>query len=113
LTSIIGLNLGLVGVNVLQNEANGALFSALQQQNAPGFYRASVIVILLILLYLAVAVLRVYLDQTLRCATRCTNDQLRFPIGKERLGLSKIYPRPRRRFAPRNARDISPPCLCR
>src|SRR5262252_8913701 len=63
LTSIIGLNLGLVGVNVLQNEANGALFTALQQQNALGFYRASVIVILLILLYLAVAVLRVYLDQ--------------------------------------------------
>jgi len=59
LTSIIGLNLGLVGVNVLQNEANGALFTALQQQNAPGFYRALVIVILLILLYLTVAVLRV------------------------------------------------------
>jgi ABC-type uncharacterized transport system fused permease/ATPase subunit len=35
LTSIIGLNLGLVGVNVLQNQANGALFTALQQQNAP------------------------------------------------------------------------------
>ena len=66
LTSIIGLNLSLVGVNVLQNEANGALFTALQHQNAPGFYRAFVIVILLILLYLAVAVLRVYLDQTLQ-----------------------------------------------
>ena len=70
LTSIIGLNLGLVGVNVLQNQANGALFTALQQQNAPGFYRASVIVILLILLYLAVAVLRVYLDQTLQLRWR-------------------------------------------
>jgi hypothetical protein len=41
LTSIIGLNLGLVGVNVLQNEANGALFTALQHQNAPGFYSHS------------------------------------------------------------------------
>ena len=70
LTSIIGLNLGLVGVNVLQNEANGALFTALQQQNAPRFYRALVIVILLILLYLAVAVLRVYLDQTLQLRWR-------------------------------------------
>ena len=58
LTSIIGLNLGLVGVNVLQNEANGALFTALQHQNAPGFYRASVNVILLILLYLAVVLWR-------------------------------------------------------
>jgi vitamin B12/bleomycin/antimicrobial peptide transport system ATP-binding/permease protein len=70
LTSIIGLNLGLVGVNVLQNQANGALFTALQQRNAPGFYRAFVIVILLILLYLAVAVLRVYLDQTLQLRWR-------------------------------------------
>ena len=70
LTSIIGLNLGLVGVNVLQNQANGALFTALQQRNTPGFYRAFVIVILLILLYLAVAVLRVYLDQTLQLRWR-------------------------------------------
>ena len=70
LTSVIGLNLGLVGVNVLQNEANGALFTALQQQNAPGFYRALVIVISLIVLYLAVAVLRVYLDQTLQLRWR-------------------------------------------
>jgi putative ATP-binding cassette transporter len=70
LTSIIGLNLGLVGVNVLQNQANGALFTALQQRNAPGFYRAFVIVIVLILLYLVVAVLRVYLDQTLQLRWR-------------------------------------------
>jgi putative ATP-binding cassette transporter len=70
LTSIIGLNLGLVGVNVLQNQANGALFTALQQRNTLGFYRAVVIVILLILLYLAVAVLRVYLDQTLQLRWR-------------------------------------------
>jgi len=70
LTSIIGFNLGLVGVNVLQNRANGALFTALQQRNAHGFYRAFIIVILLILLYLVVAVLRVYLDQTLQLRWR-------------------------------------------
>jgi len=70
LASIIGLNLSLVGVNVLQNQANGALFTALQQRNAAGFYRAFVIVVLLILLYLAVAVLRVYLDQTLQLRWR-------------------------------------------
>src|SRR5258705_1721778 len=70
LTSVIGLNLGLVGVNVLQNQANGTLFTALQQQDGPGFYRAFVIVVLLILLYLAVAVLRVYLDQTLQLRWR-------------------------------------------
>src|ERR1700738_5375737 len=72
LTAIIGLNLGLVGVNVLQNQANGALFTALQQQNAAAFYRALVIVIVivLILLYLVIAVLRVYLDQTLQLRWR-------------------------------------------
>src|SRR5512135_3482939 len=70
LASVIGLNLGLVGVNVLQNQANGALFTALQQQNAPGSYRAFVVVVLLILLYLTVAVLRVYLDQTLQLRWR-------------------------------------------
>jgi putative ATP-binding cassette transporter len=70
LISVIGLNLGLVGVNVLQNQANGALFTALQQQDAPGFYRAFVFVVLLIVLYLAVAVLRVYLDQTLQLRWR-------------------------------------------
>src|SRR5579864_4427427 len=70
LASIIGLNLSLVGVNVLQNQANGALFTALQQRNAPGFYRALGIVVSLILLYLAVAVLRVYLDQTLQLRWR-------------------------------------------
>ena len=70
LTVIIGLNLSLVGVNLLQNLANGALFTALQQQNAPAFYRTFVIVILLILLYLPVAVVRIYLDQTLQLRWR-------------------------------------------
>jgi vitamin B12/bleomycin/antimicrobial peptide transport system ATP-binding/permease protein len=70
LTTVVGLNIGLVGVNVLQNQATGALFTALQQRNAPGFYRAFVIVISLIVLYLMVAVLRVFLDQTLQLRWR-------------------------------------------
>ena len=70
LASIIGLNLGLVGVSLLQNLANGALFTALQRQNAPRFYNALVIVILLVLFYLAVAVLRTYLDQVLQLRWR-------------------------------------------
>ena len=70
LISVIALNFGLVGVNVLQNQANGALYTALQQQKASGFYHAFLIVVLLILLYLVVAVLRVYLDQTLQLRWR-------------------------------------------
>jgi putative ATP-binding cassette transporter len=68
--SIIGLSLGLVGVSLLQNLASGALFTALQQHNAPHFYRAFVIVALLILLYLAVTVLRAYMDQVLQLRWR-------------------------------------------
>ena len=70
LTAIIGLNLGLVGVTVRQNQATGALFTALQEQSAPGFYHAAAIVIGLIVLYLLVAVLRAYLDQTLQLRWR-------------------------------------------
>jgi putative ATP-binding cassette transporter len=70
LASIIGLSLGLVGVSLLQNLASGALFTALQQHNAPHFYRAFVIVVLLLLLYLAVAVVRAYLDQVLQLRWR-------------------------------------------
>jgi putative ATP-binding cassette transporter len=70
LASIIGLTLGLVGVSLLQNLASGALFTALQQRNASHFYRAFVIVGLLILLYLTVAVSRTYLDQVLQLRWR-------------------------------------------
>ena len=70
LASVIGLNLGLVGVTVQQNQATGALFTALQQQNAPGFYRDAAIVISLIVFYLLIAVLRAYLDQTLQLRWR-------------------------------------------
>ncbi len=70
LVAILALNLGLVYVNVMQNKANGALFTALQQHDGAGFYRAFGTVILLILGYLAVAVLRVFLDQTLQLRWR-------------------------------------------
>ena len=70
LTAIIGLHLGLVDVTVLQNQATGALFTALQEQSASGFYHASTIVIALIVFYLVVAVLRAYLDQTLQLRWR-------------------------------------------
>src|SRR5689334_19397088 len=70
LASIIGLNLSLVGVSLLQNLASGALFTALQRHNAPHFYHAFVLVVLLILLHLAVAVLRAYLDQVLQLRWR-------------------------------------------
>jgi ABC-type uncharacterized transport system fused permease/ATPase subunit len=33
LAAVVGLNLGLVGVNILQNQANGRLYTALQQQD--------------------------------------------------------------------------------
>src|SRR4029078_1666762 len=55
---------------LLQNLANGALFTALQQQNAPRFYSALVIVLLLVLLDRAFAVLRTYLDQVLQLRWR-------------------------------------------
>lgn len=70
LISIVSLNLGLVFVNVLQNKANGTLFTALQQRDASGFYTALASVVFLILLYLSVAVLRVYLTQTLELRWR-------------------------------------------
>ena len=70
LTAIIGLNIALVGVNVLQNQESGTMFTALQQRNVAGFYHAFVIVVSLILLYLAIAVLRVFLDQTLQLRWR-------------------------------------------
>lgn len=70
LTAIVGLNLGLVGVTVRQNQATGELFTALQERSAPGFYHAAAIVIGLIVLYLLVAVLRAYLDQTLQLRWR-------------------------------------------
>lgn len=70
LATIIGLNLGLVYVNVLLNTANGTIFNALQQQDSGAFYSAFVEIVALILLYLAVALLRFFLNQTLQLRWR-------------------------------------------
>lgn len=70
LTAIVAFNLGLVGVNILQNKANGALFTTLQQRDAAGFYRALGVVVALVFLYLTVATFRVVLDQTLQLRWR-------------------------------------------
>jgi putative ATP-binding cassette transporter len=55
---------------LLQNQATGDLFTALQHRDGAAFSRALIIIVLLILLYLMVAVLRVYLDQTLQLRWR-------------------------------------------
>ncbi len=70
LGSIVGLNLGLVGVNVFLNIANGRIFTALEKHDGGAFYAAFGSVILLILLYLTVALLRAYLNQTLQLRWR-------------------------------------------
>jgi putative ATP-binding cassette transporter len=70
LAAVVGLNLGLVYVNLEQNLAMGAVFNALSKFDGHEFYVAFVTLILLILLYLIAAVLRVYLDQTLQLRWR-------------------------------------------
>lgn len=70
LAAIIGLNLGMVYVSVLLNGANGAVFNALQAKDAAAFYSAFGTIILLILVYLAVALLRYFLNQTLQLRWR-------------------------------------------
>ena len=70
LAAVVGLNLSLVYVNLEQNLAMGAVFNALQKFDGREFYLAFGTLMLLILLYLVVAVLRVYLDQTLQLRWR-------------------------------------------
>ena len=70
LLAVISLNLGLVYVNFQQNLAMGAVSNALQSVDIRQFYFAFVSLMLLILLYLGVAVLRVFLDQTLQLRWR-------------------------------------------
>jgi len=70
LAAIIGLNLGMVYVSVQLNTASGALYNALQARNAAGFYSAFGTIMLFILLYLAVALLRYFLNQTLQLRWR-------------------------------------------
>ena len=70
LGAVVGLNLGLVYVNFRQNLAMGAVFNALQKFDGGEFYFAFAILMLLILAYLVLAVLRVFLDQTLQLRWR-------------------------------------------
>jgi len=66
----IALTLGAVYISVLQNVANGTLFTALQKLDGAGFYRAFVTMLLLIVLYLAVVLPRSFLNQTLQLRWR-------------------------------------------
>jgi vitamin B12/bleomycin/antimicrobial peptide transport system ATP-binding/permease protein len=70
LAAIIGFNLGLVFVNVLLNDANGAIFNALQNKDQSGFYRSFGYLMILIMFYLAVYVLRYFLNQMLQIRWR-------------------------------------------
>lgn len=66
----IGLTLVAVYITVLLNKANGAVFTAIQENDQAGFYRAFGTVILLILLYLVVVVPRIFLNDTLQIRWR-------------------------------------------
>ena len=70
LVAVVALNLGIVYVNVLLNTANGAVFNALQEKNSAAFYSSFTTIMLLILLYLAVALLRYFLNQILQLRWR-------------------------------------------
>jgi vitamin B12/bleomycin/antimicrobial peptide transport system ATP-binding/permease protein len=70
LASVIGLNLGMVWVNVLLNGVYGDLYNALQQKKAGAFYAAFGSAVLMIMVYLLVALLRYYLNQTLQLRWR-------------------------------------------
>ena len=70
LAAVVALNLGLVYVNLQQNVATGGVFTALQQRNGDSFRDAFIVLMALILTYLAVAVMRVFLQQTLELRWR-------------------------------------------
>lgn len=70
LLAIIALNLSLVGINLLQNVATGAVFTALQDRDAGQFYWSLGGLMLAIFSYLFVAVGRLLLDQTFQLRWR-------------------------------------------
>jgi vitamin B12/bleomycin/antimicrobial peptide transport system ATP-binding/permease protein len=70
LAAVIALNLGMVWVSVQLNGANGVMYNALQAKEAGAFYSAFGTIIELILAYLAVALLRYFLNQTLQLRWR-------------------------------------------
>lgn len=70
LLAIVLANLGLVGINLMQNVATGAVFTALQERDAAQFYWALGGLMLAILSYMVVAVARLLLDQTFQLRWR-------------------------------------------
>jgi putative ATP-binding cassette transporter len=70
LATVIALSLGLVYVSVLLNTASGAFGNALQNKDQAAFFSAFGTIMLLILLYLAVALLKYFLNQTLQLRWR-------------------------------------------
>lgn len=67
---IIAGNLGLVGINLVQNIATGSVFTALQDRDARGFYAALGTLMLAIFAYMAVAVGRLFLQQSFQLRWR-------------------------------------------
>jgi putative ATP-binding cassette transporter len=70
LAAIIALNLGMVYVSVLLNTARGTMYNGLQARDAAAFYSAFGTIVVLILAYLAVALLRYNLNLTLQLRWR-------------------------------------------
>ena len=70
LVAITLANVGLVGINLMQNMATGAVFTALQERDASQFYWALGGLMLTILFYMIVAVARLLLDQTFQLRWR-------------------------------------------
>jgi len=70
LAAIIALNLGMVYVSVLLNTARGTMYNGQQARDATAFYGAFGTIVLLILAYLAVALLRYNLNLTLQLRWR-------------------------------------------
>ncbi len=69
-TAIVAGNLALVGINLLQNIATGGVFTALQESNGRQFYVALGALMLTIFAYMAVAVARLFLQQTFQLRWR-------------------------------------------
>lgn len=67
---IVAGNLGLVGINLVQNIATGGVFTALQESDAHRFYAALGALMLAIFAYMAVAVARLFLQQTFQLRWR-------------------------------------------
>ncbi len=67
---IVAANLGLVGINLLQNIATGGVFTALQKSDTHQFYWALGGLMLAIFAYMMVAVARLYLQQVFQLRWR-------------------------------------------